>query len=127
MNQPHRTLPTGSDWVDVEAGTAARAIFTDEAIWQLVQDRTHRGHGAIRLQVFLIVPLEGGDTLIAGDTDRAQPVRQLPDPPAQRRVTVRTVSRFSRGDHTAVTVNRCRMCHHRPHGERNVLHGASHG
>jgi len=25
--------------VDVEAGTAARAIFTDEAIWQLEQER----------------------------------------------------------------------------------------
>ncbi len=39
MNQPHRTLPTASDWVDVEAGTAARAIFTDPAIWQLEQER----------------------------------------------------------------------------------------
>ena len=33
-----RDVPTPS-WVDVEAGTAARAIFTDEAIWQLEQER----------------------------------------------------------------------------------------
>jgi len=39
VNQPHRTLPAGRDWVDVEAGTAARAIFTDQAIWQLEQER----------------------------------------------------------------------------------------
>ena len=42
-----------------------------------MQHRAHRRHRQIRRQVFGVVPHEGGDPLVAGDTDAPQRIRQL--------------------------------------------------
>ena len=101
-------------------------LFGEQPNVEGVQHRAHRRHRDVGLQVFLVVPHEGGDPLVAVDAEAAQRIGQSRGLLAKFAVRGVAEPRTGGGAHRPVTMNAHRVSQDRRDSQFRVLHRALH-
>src|SRR5437764_1029475 len=91
-----------------------------------VHHRAHRGDRQVSLEMLLVVPLEGGHSLVTGDAELPQSTGQLRGASSYLRIRCAARTVAGPGNDLAVTVHGDAVAQNHAHGERSIHHRAVH-